>query len=234
MKSDDEGIIFDLDGTLFQTEKVAVPAFHRTFRRLRDRGLYQGTIPSDERIQSVFGMTQADIWERLLPGAAEEVKREADAMWLRDELDCLQEGMGGLYPGVTKGLRELKERGWRLFVASNGLGPYVRGVLDTFGLTFLMEGIYSAGEKNIRQKERLVALLKEEQGVSSGYMVGDRSSDVRAGKANGLVVIGCRYAHFPQFSNEDELEGADAVIRSFDQLLPLLKNPCRNESSLDL
>ncbi|WP_240512054.1 HAD family hydrolase [Paludifilum halophilum] len=218
----DKDLIFDMDGTLFQTETVAVPAFRRTFQRLRVSGRVQGERPTDERVCSVFGKTPPEIWDRLLPGSSEEVKEQADQWWLQDELDCLSEGMGALYPGVEEGLRDLRDRGWRLFIASNGLGPYVRGILVTFGLTSLFSGIYAAGEHQIGEKKRLVGKLIQEHQVTSGWMIGDRSSDVQAGKANGLPVIGCRYADFPSFGEEDELEGADQVIDSFQEILEIV------------
>src|SRR5699024_1377801 len=105
-------IIFDLDGTLFQTETVAVPAFYRMYQRLEDQGMYWGSPPAKSRIESVFGMIAPDIWEQLLPGASEEVKQAADEGWLQEELSCLSEGLGALYPGVSRGLRELKRREW--------------------------------------------------------------------------------------------------------------------------
>ncbi|MMZ68855.1 bifunctional 5'-methylthioadenosine/S-adenosylhomocysteine nucleosidase/phosphatase [compost metagenome] len=49
-------------------------------------------------------------------------------------------------------------------------------------------------------------------------MVGDRSSDVEAGKKNGRVVIGCAYAGFGQAT---ELQGADVLISNFNELLDL-------------
>ncbi|MFD1435646.1 HAD family hydrolase [Kroppenstedtia eburnea] len=216
-----EAFIFDLDGTLFQTEQVAIPAFHQTYQQLQEQGLHRGNRPTDEQVTSVFGMTSGGIWERLLPGASDEAKKIADDWWLQNELDCLAEGMGELYPGVAQGLEALHGRGFRLFVASNGRGPYVRGVLQTFGISSWFTGIYSAGEKQIFDKDRLVALLMKEHQVTSGWMVGDRSSDVQAGKANGLTVIGCRYAGFPQFGDGKELADADQVIGSFSELLTL-------------
>lgn len=41
-------IIFDMDGALFQTETVLVPALHKTFDRLRCEGLWQGDTPVEE------------------------------------------------------------------------------------------------------------------------------------------------------------------------------------------
>lgn len=223
MQTGSEALVFDMDGTLFQTEKVAIPAFYRTFEMLREQGWVQGKAPSEEEIQSVFGMTQAEIWNRLLPEASDEVKKQADKWWLMHELACIREGMGELYPGVAETLGDLNAQGWPLYIASNGLGPYIRGILAYYNLDSLFSGVYSAGEQCIGEKERLVEKLIQDHGVQSGYMIGDRSSDVRAGKANHLKVVGCRYTDYPQFAEEDELAGADWILTSFDQLPSLLK-----------
>jgi len=222
-------MIFDLDGTLFQTEKVAVPAFRRAFERLLRSGRYEGPLPTDKEIQSVFGLTHAEIWSRLLPGADEATKEMADRWMLEEELHCLRQGMGALYPGVDETLHRLVRDGWRLFIASNGILPYVKGVLTAFELLPLFSGIYTAGEYQTREKKVLVRILMEEHGVTGGYMVGDRSSDVEAGLYNGLTVIGCRYAGFPSFSGARELDGAHVVIDSFLSLLDVVKYSSEKE-----
>ncbi|MNP49278.1 bifunctional 5'-methylthioadenosine/S-adenosylhomocysteine nucleosidase/phosphatase [compost metagenome] len=61
-------------------------------------------------------------------------------------------------------------------------------------------------------------LLLDKYHVTSAWMVGDRSSDVEAGKKNGQTVIGCAYAGF---GNGTELQGADVLITNFDELLDL-------------
>lgn len=219
MQTGKHAIIFDMDGTLFQTETLAIPAFHRTFERLAQHGLDTGPLPTDERIASSFGMTSVDLWGHVLPEASEETREIADRWMLEEELLLLQEGKGVLYPNVREVLSQLDEAGWPLFIASNGTGPYVRGIVDAYGLNAWFKGIYTAGEYQTRAKEELVKRLMEDHQVTGGYMVGDRSSDVQAGKENGLMVIGCRYAGFPQFSEEKELQGADFLISSFTELL---------------
>jgi phosphoglycolate phosphatase-like HAD superfamily hydrolase len=51
--------------------------------------------------------------------------------------------------------------------------------------------------------------------AESTWMVGDRSSDVEAGVANGLTVVGCRYA---DFGDASELAGSAILVDSFDAL----------------
>lgn len=211
-------IIFDLDGTLFQTEKVAVPAVEAMFRVLKENGFYTGDIPSAAKIQSVFGMTHEEIWQRLLPEADEETRKKADRIMLEKELELIAQGKGALYPDVEETLKELKKAGWTLFIASNGVLPYVRGALESKGLISLFEEIYTAGEFGTKSKTELVRICKERHGITGGYMVGDRSSDMKAGKENHLTVIGCRYSGFPQFGEKDELADADYIIREFKDL----------------
>lgn len=210
-------LIFDLDGTLFQTEKVAVPAFQETIQILQAEG-WGGMTPTAQQIQSVFGMTHEEIWHHLLPHADHDIKHRADHLLVEKELSLLANGHGELFPEVEETLERLKRQGWALFIASNGGGVYVRGALDSKGLTPLFQGIYAAGEHRTKTKVELVRLCKEEHGITEGYMIGDRSSDVEAGKANGLTVIGCRYVGFPQFGTQDELVAADYTIDSFGQI----------------
>lgn len=206
-------IIFDLDGTLFQTEELAVPAFRDTISRLRDEGLYSGPGHSDVRLLSMFGKTNTEIWAELLPGVPAGTVAKADEYMLYYELLRLRQGKGGPYPGVAETLTRLKERGYRLCIASNGGEGYVTGVAE-FYFAGLFAGVYSAGGSGTRSKAELVRLILERYADGSAAMVGDRSSDVEAGKANGLLTIGCNYG----FGKAEELAGADHVITDFLQI----------------
>lgn len=96
----------------------------------------------------------------------------------------------------------------------------MRGIAHHRNLTSLFDGLYSAGEYGTLSKVDLVRRLLEDHGLSSAWMVGDRSSDVEAGHENGLAVIGCAYAGF---GGNKELQGSDALIADFRELLPLYR-----------
>lgn len=213
-----EAMIFDMDGTLFKTETLLIPVFHKLFDRLREEKLYTGETPSEELMLSSLGMLLPEIWKRVIPNHGEAVHRRADELLLELELAGLKQHATELYPQVPKALEELNKRGVRLFVASNGLEHYVKGVAEAHRVFPLFEGIYSAGEHQTATKVDLVKLLLDNHRVSRAWMVGDRSSDVEAGKKNGQTVIGCAYAGF---GNGGELAGADVLIHSFTELLAL-------------
>lgn len=215
-----EAVIFDMDGTLFETDKLLVPVHHRVFETLREEGLYEHETPPVERLLSCLGMLLEDIWRQVMPDSTEAARKRADVLLLQYEREGLERGEGELYPFVEETLRELHSRGIKLFVASNGLEEYVKGVAEFKGIAPLFDGLYSAGEYETSTKVDLVSRLLKDHNIQSAWMVGDRSSDVEAGKGNGLQTIGCAYATYGRAS---EIEGADVLINDFRELLPLLE-----------
>lgn len=214
-----EAMLFDLDGTLFQTETLLLPAYHKTFDDLRAKGLFTGETPPEERILGALGMLLEHIWERVMPNEQIATRQEADKLLIKYQVEGLQQGHGDLYTGVAETLQALHNKGIRLFVASNGLEDYVRHVIEAKGVAHLFEGLYSAGQYRTRSKVDLVKILLETHHIQSAWMVGDRSSDVEAGLQNNLTVAACDYAGFRE---SGELEGAHIRIRSFAELLEYL------------
>lgn len=209
-------IIFDLDGTLFQTETLAVPAFHDTFARLQREGLYSGLIQDDQVLKSMFGKTNEEIWPELLPKASPEVRAKADLYMEDFELLRLHRGEGRLYQGVAEIISALHQKGYRLCIASNGGESYVTGVVEYY-FSGLFSAVYSAGGYQTGSKVELVKLIVDRFSDGSLVMVGDRSSDIAAGKRNQLQTIGCSYG----FGHSEELVDADYLISDFPELLNL-------------
>lgn len=209
-------VLFDMDGTLLQTERMSTPAFQKTFEQLREKGLWDQETPSEKELTSVLGMTLEELWEKLLPGASEEVRRLADEWMLENELWLLKQGITDLYPGVREVLQELHAGGASLFVASNGQERYIDEVCEYFQIKRYFTDLYSAGRFGTETKKELVAKLLRDYDVKQAIMVGDRHSDVEAGLANGLKTIACDFG----FARPGELDGADVIITRFSDVLP--------------
>jgi len=213
-----EALLFDMDGTLLETDTLLRPVHDRIFATLREEGLYTEPEPPFEKVLSCLGMLLEDIWKILMPDSSEAARKRADELMLQYELEELQAGNGRLYPNVEATLRELKARGLKLFVASNGLEEYVKGIVELRGISDLFDGLYTAGGYKTKSKVDLVARLLEDHNISSAWMIGDRSSDVEAGKENRLPVVGCA---FSAYGKPEELKNADVIIDDFKQLLAL-------------
>jgi phosphoglycolate phosphatase-like HAD superfamily hydrolase len=214
-------VIFDMDGTLFETDTLLINVHQRVFHTLREEGLYEGDTPPVEKLLACLGMVLEDLWRKLIPDAGEEARARADVLLLQYELEGLEAGEGRLYAGVKETLEALKAGGSKLFVASNGLEDYVKEIARFKDIDPLFDGLYSAGEYGTASKVDLVARLLQDHGLTPSkdiWMVGDRSSDVEAGSKNGLTTVGCAYA---VYGKQAELSGADIRISSFPELLSI-------------
>ncbi|QHT60111.1 HAD-IA family hydrolase [Paenibacillus lycopersici] len=214
-----EALIFDMDGTLFETDTLLIGVHERIFATLRAEGLYMQPTPPVEKLLGCLGMLLEDIWRSVMPDGSEAAQRRADELMLEYEVEGLEQGQGELYPHVAETLAALKAQGFKLFVASNGLERYVKEVARYKGIAPFFDGLYSAGEYGTASKVQLVEKLLKDHGISSAWMIGDRSSDVEAGRKNGLQVVGCAYA---VYGRKEELNGADALIGDFRELPALL------------
>ncbi|MBN6187428.1 HAD-IA family hydrolase [Aneurinibacillus sp. BA2021] len=220
----DLAVFFDMDGTLLQTEYVALPAAVDAFEQLKREGLYEGDIPTREQILNVFGMTVEQIWNTLMPGSSQEAKEKANALMLRYEVERLKRKEGKLYEQVTDVLQKLAERNIPLFVVSNGEEAYIDAVVENTGLSGLFTDLYSAGRFQTKTKNDLVAKLLADYRIKRAVMVGDRHSDIEAGNSNGLYTIACDFG----FATEGELDGADRCITAFSEVLSVVDQYAKN------
>ncbi|MEZ0481652.1 HAD family hydrolase [Planococcus sp. SSTMD024] len=213
-----KAIIFDMDGTLFQTGTILEQSLEEAFAVLRERGDWQGAAPI-EAYRNIMGVPLPAVWEALLPGKSDETKREMDAYFLERLIANITEGKGVLYPDVTTVFAKLSAEGYRIFIASNGLVRYLAAIVEHFGLDEWVTETFSIEQVDTPDKGELVRMIKEKYGVTEGAVVGDRLSDIRAAKANGLLAVGCRF----DFAQEQELKEADLVIDGLMELTAVLK-----------
>lgn len=214
-----DSVIFDLDGTLFQTDKLALTAFNNTFNQLQEEGYKIDIIPDEKGIFSVIGLTLDNIWNRLLTDLSKEIHNKASEYLLMYEIKGIKEGYGCLYPGVIDTLVNLRNNGYNLYIASNGLKEYVYEVANSFNIKHLFNGIYCANDFDTSSKSELVKKILAYHNVNKGVIVGDRLSDVEAGIDNNLYVIGCDFG----FSTNEELNNSNIIIKHFSQIIDALK-----------
>jgi len=194
-------LIFDLDGTLFHTEKVSIPAVQGA---LRAAGYAE---PSPETIIGFFGRPYQEFFAWLnatYPGISPEVAASIDE-W---ELRMVRE-RGTLYPGVLKALTEIRPAVGHMAICSNGPQPYVELVIKHHGLAPFFEVVRWRTEEDTSKAAMIRGLLAQFPG-HLGAVIGDRHDDIEAAHANGLLAIASGYG----YGSEEELAGAEAVAQS--------------------
>ena len=198
-------VIFDVDGTLLQTDRVTVPAVQRAF------AAYQLPAPDRDVICSFFGQSVAAYEDWIAgqcpPGQAAEIVAATNALELR-----LIGEEGELYPGVRETLQQLRNDSCSLAICSNGPEAYVQEFLDAYTLRDFFPVVY-ARDARYADKKEMVGLILAETTPEQFAVIGDRHDDIAAAHAWGGYGIAAAYG----FGGPEERQGADAVIETIAQ-----------------
>ncbi len=204
-------VFFDLDGTLWQPRDVVLPAYHLAFERLGK------PVPDEVTLLDTMGYPNAEIWERLLPGASAKERMQANELMGVAEQEVLSQGLAGPFPGVKTTLKQLHEQGVTLSIISNCDRHYLQAVPDSLGIGELFSHRFCAEDYRGLTKAQILRKLLP-RFPEPAAMVGDRHHDIQAGLQNGLLTIGCLFG----FGKQEEFEGADHLIHNFVELLEVL------------
>lgn len=96
-----EAVIFDMDGTLFQTNKILELSLEETFSVLRSRNEWSSETPT-QKYREIMGVPLPVVWETLLPNHSNEIRRIVDEIFLEKLIANINYGNGALYPHVKE------------------------------------------------------------------------------------------------------------------------------------
>lgn len=212
-----KSIIFDMDGTLFQTDKILELSLDDTFNHLRSLNKWNDLTPIDT-YREIMGVPLPKVWETLMPNHSIKEREQTDAYFLERLIENISGGKGALYPNVKEIFSYLKDNDFSIYIASNGLTDYLKSIVDYYNLDRWITETFSIQQIDSLNKSDLVGRIKEKYGITNGAVVGDRLSDITAAKDNSLVSIGCNF----DFAQEDELSQADIVIDDLIELETIL------------
>lgn len=199
-------VVFDIDGTLFETARVTVPAVQRTFA---EYGLPR---PDAERIVSFFGEPARDYeaWLETLcpPGMAPSIIEETNALELR-----LIAAEGRLFPGAESALAALKTEGHTLALCSNGPEDYVAEFARAYGMDRFVSAVRARGIRPEGKITMLGEILGEIE-ARPVIVVGDRHDDVASAHHWGAKAVGAAYG----YGKGGELADANALVKTAGEI----------------
>lgn len=212
-----QSLIFDMDGTLFQTEKILELSLDDTFNHLRSLNLWDTVTPID-KYREIMGVPLPKVWEALLPNHSNEIREQTDAYFLERLVENIRNGKGALYSNVEEVFSYLKENNYFIYIASNGLTEYLQAIVSYYNLDNWVTETFSIQQIQTLNKGDLVKTIIKKYDIKRAAVIGDRLSDINAAKDNGLIAIGCNF----DFAQEDELAQADFVINDLMELKTIL------------
>ena len=156
-------VIFDMDGTLFQTNLILEPALEVTFEQLRQHGQWNRATPI-EAYREIIGVPLHVVWETLCPEHSPQMRAQSNALFQAALIEQINLGNGALYDGVLQVLMELAQTK-PLFIASNGQTEYLQAIAKKYELTNWIKGIYSI--------DSIASALDEYRSLKKGRLLRD-------------------------------------------------------------
>jgi phosphoglycolate phosphatase len=127
-----------------------------------------------------------------------------------------------VYPGIPAVLQSLQASSWRLFVCTSKREDFALRILETFDLRRYFLGVYADTAGSLHHtKTALLRRLLEEQSLepATTFMIGDRSFDIEAARANGVTSIAVTYG----YGTSEEIASARPghTCHAVEDLLPI-------------
>lgn len=192
-----ENIIFDVDGTLWDTTKTVADSWNYAVETLG----YPSAGITGEQLKNEFGKTMDVIAEDLfphLPVSERDVLMEACCRWEDEFLERLD--IPPLYPDVRETVAALAGT-HRLFIVSNCQSGYIELFLRKTGLGKYVTDIECFGNTK-KTKGENIRLVMDRNIPGNTCYVGDTAGDQKAAKWAGIPFIYASYG-FGQVDERD-------------------------------
>ncbi|MGX8692397.1 MAG: HAD family hydrolase [Clostridia bacterium] len=180
-----QGLIFDLDGTLWDSTGVIRPVWNRILTEHGRAAL------SEEDFGGLMGLTKAAIAARVFPERGEAERIAIVDECFRAEQLRLREVGGKLYPRLRETLEALRGA-WSLYVVSNCAPGYLEAFFAAHGLRGLFDDWETHGGTGLSKGEN-IRLVVRRNGLERAFFLGDTVSDAAAASEAGLPFIHAAY-----------------------------------------
>ncbi len=210
-------VLFDLDGTLTNPKEgitkcvsYAIEAIGRTPPSLKELEVFIG--PPLKKQFEEFLDVDSDTGEFLLKK-------------YRERFSIVGIFENEIYEGIRELLYSLKEKGFKIALATSKPTIYADKILKHFDIYKYFDLTIGSELDGTRvEKEEVIeeVLSSLNPDLSKTVMVGDRKFDIIAAKAKGINSIGVKYG----FAKENELENTkpDFIVETVEELYEIIRN----------
>lgn len=208
-----KAIIFDLDGTLLNTDLLIKNSFIHTFEKYKP-----GYTLSEKELLSFLGPSLYDTFSCYFP---QSMVQELIAYYRQYNLKH-HEDFVTIYPGVQDTLAYLQKQGYPMAVVTTKMKDVALLGLKMFALTDHFETVigHDDVQRSKPDPEGILMALDRLQ-CQDGYYIGDNITDILAGKNAKLKTIGVKWS--PKGYELMAKENPDLLIDHFSEIIDFIK-----------
>lgn len=206
-------IIFDLDGTLLNTDLLIKKSFEHVFHEYKPEYKL-----SEEEYLSFLGPTLMASFERYFPRSMTQ-----------ELVDCYREynlshheDFVTIYPAVKETLKRLKTKGYPLAVVTTKKKDAALLGLELFDIKKFFDIIIGMDDvKCVKpDPEGIIKVMKETK-CHKAIMIGDNVSDIKAGQNALVYTIGVNWT--PKGTKEIEKLKPNLMIDQMDEIMGFIE-----------
>lgn len=207
------GIIFDLDGTLWNATKQIAESWNVVFERYDDIDLRLTT----KELEQQMGKLMETIADNLLPNIPVERRYKILQECCEYENEYLLTHSGVLYTDIKDIFKKLNEK-YSVYIVSNCQAGYIEAFLKVTDLGKYVTDFENPGRTG-KPKSDNIRLVIERNNLDKAFYVGDTQGDFDATMAAGIPFIFAAYGFGNIDGDEEKIQGLNELPDLIDKLV---------------
>ena len=207
------GIIFDMDGTLWDSAKAVAESWTEVVAR---EYTPERVITEDE-IKRVMGLTMDKLAAQIFPELSESRRLQLLDVCGREENEYLRTHGAIVYPKVEETFQKLREK-YHLYIVSNCQSGYIEAFLEYYGYGRYIEDIECYGNNGLVKGDNIRKVVDRNRLTKAVY-VGDIQGDYDASMQAGVEFIHAGYGFGTVDANVPEITAFEELPKVVESVL---------------
>lgn len=206
-----KNIIFDLDGTLWDSREQVVQAWNNALKEIKSITL------SKEELTSLMGKTNDEYKKILFPDVDNDTANQYMKMCEIEEVKYLTKNGANLFNNTIQTIKQLHKY-YNLFIVSNCQDGYIESFLNHYKLNKYFNDIECNGKTGLNKTQNIELLIDRNKinNFNTCY-VGDTKGDYESANNNNLLFIYAKYGF-------GKCQNMKYTINKIDELPYVLEN----------